>query len=318
MTRRSTAILLLSAALLAACRRQPTNARVDAAIAPLIPAGTVALAGLRLDRLKSTKFFQNYVEGRQIPALNELREKTGLDPVNDVWELVWAFRPAHSVVFIRGKFGGQFGLEPRFNVPGIQKMSYKSYYILHQEGRGVLFFNSGVAVAGLIPDLQAVVDQRDQPSRVPPAELIDKVASLPACHAYAVALNGGALVPGLPAEGNMANFARMANSLGEATLHADLTDGIDLKAEAHYPDAALAKQLQDTARGAIGLLRLRTPTDQPELLHIFDGIQVNAQDRKVLMTAVAPFDLIDQVVRSLPISSAPGSRPPDSSTPRPR
>ncbi len=314
------AVLLLSAAILfaAGCRREPTNARVDAAIAPLIPADTAALAGLRLDRLKNTPFFHQYVEGRRISALNDFKAKTGLDPVQDVWEAVWAFRPAHSVVFIRGKFGGEFGLEPRFNVPGIQRMSYKGYYILHQEGRGVLFLNTGVAVAGAVSDLQAAVDQRDQPGAAPPAALIDLVASLPACHAYAVTLNGGSVAAGLPREGQMGNFARMASTLGKATLYADLTEGINLQGEASYPDAAVARQVQDTVRGLVGILRLRTPQDRPDLLRLYDAIHVTAQEGRVSLTANAPFELVDQVVRALPTSSRPESRPPDSSSPRPR
>jgi len=304
---RATSILLLSALILTpGCRREPTNARVDAAIAPLIPSGTVALAGLRLDRLKSTKFFEKYVQGQQISALNEFRDKTGLDPTKDIWELDWAFRPDHSLVFIRGKFGGEFGFEPKFNMPGIQRMSHKGYYLLHKDGQGVLFFNSGVAVAGLVPDLQAVVDNRDKAGEVPPRELIDMVTTLPACHAWFVTRQGGAMVPELPKEGNFANFTRMATSLGAATMYADLTDGVDLKAEADYPDPLLAKQVHDALRGVLGLLRLRTSEDHPELLRALDGVRVSTQDRKVLVTAVAPFGLIDQIIHALPASAREG------------
>lgn len=316
---RLTALCLLGALVLTpACRRQPTHSRVDAAIAPLIPAETSALAGLRLDRIKDTPFFRKYVEGRQIPALNEFKDKTGLDPVKDVWEVVWAFRPSHSVVFIRGKFGGEFGLEPSFKVPGIERMNYKSYYILHQQGRGVLFLNTGVAAAGAIEDLKAVVDQRDQPGKVPPAGLIDLVASLPAVHAYAVTLDGASIASELPREGNLGNFARMASTLQKATIHADLSKGVNLNAEANYPDPAVARQLQDTLRGVIGIARLRTPQDKQEMMRVFDAIQITAQEGKVTFAADIPFDVVDQILKDLPISSRPESRPPDSLSPRPR
>ncbi len=311
MTRRIALLLASVICLTPACRREPANARVDPAIAPLLPSDSVALAGLRLDRLKKTKFFEKYVEGQKIPALNEFREKTGIDPTKDIWELAWTFRPGHSLVFIRGKFGGEFGLEPKFNVPGVQRMSHKGYYILHKEGQGVLFLNSGVAVAGAVPDLQAVVDNRDKSSG-PPAELLDMVTALPACHAWFVTQQGGKLVPGLPQEGNFANFSRMATSLGKATMHADLTDGVDLKADADYPDALLAKQVHDAIRGVLGLVRLKTPEDHPEMLRILDGIRVSTQDRQVLITAVAPFGLIDQIVQALPVSRAKQSAGPDS------
>ncbi|MBI4890438.1 MAG: hypothetical protein HY821_07410 [Acidobacteria bacterium] len=317
MNRRSTIALLAAAALLPACRREPTNARVDAAIAPLLPSETQALAGLRLDRLKNTKFFTKYIQGRRIHALNEFKDNTGLDPVTDVWEVVWAYSPSHSVAFIRGKFGGEFGLEPRFNVPGIQRTAHKGYYILYKENRGVLFMNTGVAVAGALDDLKAVVDQRDQPGRTPPQALIDRVAALPACHAYAVTLNGSVLAPNLPRDGNAANLTRMASTLGLAYFHADLTSGLELRAQANYSDPAVARQAQDTLRGLLGILRLRTPTENTDLLRLYDGIRITNEKGAVDVSVSAPFDSLDRIFRSLPISSPPESHPPDSSSPRP-
>ena len=69
-------LLLAAAALLVlpGCQRLlPTRARVDAAIAPLIPGDSVVLAGLRLDRLKGTPFYQKYVIGRRIPELDNFK-----------------------------------------------------------------------------------------------------------------------------------------------------------------------------------------------------------------------------------------------------
>ncbi len=318
MNRRLAISVLAAAALLPACRRQPTHARVDAAIAPLIPSGAQALAGLRVDRLKNTPFFTKYIQGRRIHALNEFQDKTGLKPVTDVWEIVWAYAPGHSVAFIRGKFGGEFGLEPRFNVPGIQRTSHKGYYILYQQNRGVLFMNTGVAVAGALDDLKAVVDQRDQAGRTPPQALIDQVAALPVCHAYAVTLNGSALAPRLPQEGNAANLSRIASTLGLAYFHADLTSGLELRAQANYPDPAVARQTQDTLRGLLGILRLRTPSEQTELLKLYDGIKITNEKGAVDVAVSAPFDSLDRILQSLPISSRPESRLPDSSNPHPR
>lgn len=286
---------------LPACQRiLPTHARVDAAIAPLIPGDTVVLAGLRLDRLKNTPFFEKYVQGKRIPDLDNFKDKTGLDPVKDIWELVYSATPNRTLLFIRGKFGGEFGLEPNFAVPGLQRMSHKGYYILYKDASGVLFLNSGVAIAGNIPDLKAVVDNRDKNSETPPVELLELVKTLPADHAWMVSRQAGAMAQKLPDEGNAGNFARLAKTLGRATLHADLASGIKLEAEGEYPSTELARQVQDTVRAGIGILRLRTPDSQAAMLKVYDGIRIEARENKVLVNVDASFDLIDAVVKTLP------------------
>jgi hypothetical protein len=303
---------------LAGCRREPQNARIDAAIAPLIPGDSVALAGLRLDRLQDTPFFRTYVQGKKIQVLEQFQALTGLDANKDIWEVVWAVSPNRMLVFVRGKFGGQFGLEPKFDVPDLQRTNHKGYYILHKGEQGVLFMNSGVAVAGKVDDLKAVVDDRDKAGAGPPQALVDMVKTLPADHLWVVTQHAGSLIPKLPTEGNFVNAARMASSLGVLTLHADLSKGLNLDVLGEYPDPVLAKQVQDTVRGLVGMLRLQTKDEQADLLKALDAVQIQARDRQVTISVVAPFELIEQVTKSLAIFSPRGSRPPDSSTPRPR
>ncbi|HEY3440566.1 MAG TPA: hypothetical protein VGK29_07440 [Paludibaculum sp.] len=292
--------LLAAAALLVlpACQRLlPTQARVDAAIAPLIPGDSVVLAGLRLDRLKDTPFYQKYVIGRRIPALDDFKAKTGIDPTKDIWELVYAASPGRTLLFIRGKFGGEFGLEPNFALPGLQRMSHKGYYILYKGDDGVLFLNSGVAVAGKITDLQAVVDNRDKNAETPPVELLNLVKTLPADHAWLVSRQAGVMAQKLPDEGNAGNFARLAKTLGRTTLHAELASSIRLEAEGEYPNPELARQVQDTIRAGIGILRLRTPDSEAAMLKVYDGIRVEARENHIQVKIDAPFDFIDALMK---------------------
>ncbi|MBL0158708.1 MAG: hypothetical protein IPP47_16615 [Bryobacterales bacterium] len=293
-------LLLAAAALLVlpGCQRLlPTRARVDAAIAPLIPGDSVVLAGLRLDRLKGTPFYQKYVIGRRIPELDNFKEKTGIDATKDIWELVYAASPSRTLLFIRGKFGGEFGLEPNFALPGLQRMSHKGYYILYKGEDGVLFLNSGVAVAGKITDLQAVVDNRDKNAETPPVELLNLVKTLPADHAWLVSLQAGVMAQKLPDEGNAGNFARLAKSLGRVTLHADLASAISMEAEGEYPNHELARQVQDTIRAGIGILRLRTPDSEAAMLKVYDGIRVEARENLIQVKIDAPFDFIDALMK---------------------
>jgi hypothetical protein len=300
-----------------ACKRDPEFARVDAALAPLVPSSTLALACMRLDKLHDTPFYRKYVEGKQIAAIESIQSQTGLDPRKDIWEIVLAYRgtAAAPLAFIRGKFGGEFGREPAFDRTRFSSISHKGYYILTPgEGAGVLFMNTGAAVAGKIEDLKAVVDARDDRAAGPPTGLLNLVGTLPgSSHFWLAAENGSALVPKLPTEGNFANLARMASTLGRLTIWADFKQGMNAHLTASYPDPQSAKMTHDFVKGMIGLARLKTPDDQPDLLKLFDGVRPLLRDKTVEIDVQEPFELLDQV-----ISAVQGLRRPDSSTPRPR
>ncbi len=300
---------LLAVVLVTGCGRT-SSARVDAALAPLIPADTVALACLRLDKLHDTPFYARYVEGKKIPVLERFADETGLDVRKDIWEMVLLIRPRgkQPLVLIRGKFGGQFGVEPTFTKPGLQKMNYKGYYIIYVDGPGVLFMNTGAAVAGPIEDLKFIIDNRDNPKWGPPKGLLELAGSLPGgSQIWMVCENGGALLPELPQEGQFANFGRMARSLGVFTFHADLRDGIQAIAEGHYSDQNAAKQMNDTLRGLVGIARLRTPDNQPDMLRLYDGIRIGADGPVLTVNITAPFSLVEKIISLLPESRRPGS-----------
>ncbi|MBI5086118.1 MAG: hypothetical protein HZB13_16145 [Acidobacteria bacterium] len=285
----ATFFALICFATVAGCRRQPTHARIDAAIAPLIPSNANVLAGLRVDRLRQTPFFQTHVAGRKIKALESFRQTTGLDPATDVWEVVLASSPSGSLVFFRGKFGGEFGLEPRFDVPGMKRSNYKGYYILVKDSAAVLFLNSGVAIAGKVADLQSVVDNRDKVGEIPPQDLIDKVETLPPSHAWLVARNPGTLVPAFAG-----SFSRNVNG---AAAHADLTKGVDAELTAQYSSAEQARQARDTVRGAIALFRARAAQADAEMLRALDAVQAESSESTLTVRVSAPMSLFDHLVR---------------------
>jgi hypothetical protein len=285
------ALLLLLAP---GCKKQPAqSARVDPALAPLIPSDTILLAGLRLDRMKETRFYRTWVEGRKIAVLEDFAARTGLDPRRDIYELNLAYNGARSLVFIRGKFGGLFGFEPEFKQPGLQRTSYKGLYILHTGGSGVLFMNTGAAVAGPVEELKAIVDNREKPQERPPQALLDLVAQVPgAAHAWAVTTNAARLLPTLPQNGELSNITKLAQSVGPGKLHLDLTDSFVLQAEARCADETSARQLRDTVKAVVGIGRLKTPGGEPDLLRFFDGFRPASDGNRFTLRIEEPFDLI--------------------------
>jgi hypothetical protein len=301
--------------LLVGCHRTP-HARVDPALAPLVPADTVLMAGLRLDKLKDTPFFKKYVESGQWPALEQLRKSTGLDARRDIWEIDVALQsgPKRPLTLVRGKFGGEFGLEPQAKGLGLERSDYKGYYLLHSGGAGVTFFNTGAAVAGAVEDLKRVIDTRDNPRLQAPEALLSLVETLPAsAQFWLVAPSGPALLPVLPAQGNLANLRRLVTPLGESTFFGDLGNGLQLSGQMRYANPSAAREMHDALKGLLGLARLNTPSSKPDLLKFYEGFKLELKDADLHITVQEPLELMDRV-----ISSLPESRPQGSSNPRPR
>jgi len=87
-----------------ACKREAKFARVDAALAPLVPSSTLALACLRLDKMHDTPFYRSMSRQADITMIESIQSQTGLDPRKDIWEIVFAYRGTAGAPlgFIRG------------------------------------------------------------------------------------------------------------------------------------------------------------------------------------------------------------------------
>lgn len=308
--------ILAAAFCLPACKRAPAHARVDAAIGPLLPAGSAALAGLRLDRLRGSPFWQRFVEPRRIAALRIFEERTGLDPRRDLWEVVWAWRGGSSVVFLRGKFGGLFGLEPRFDAPGVQRRSYKGHYVFERDGLAVLFVQSGVAIAGRARDLEAVIDARDRADDSPPQALLNRVSSLPACDFWLVAQSGEALRAAAGTEMPL-RAGPVFDSLLSAQLHASLSNAVAAEAAAEFQDEPNARQVRDGLAAALELLKLRPPEPRQAWSEVAQATAIRHEGSAVRLSLQLQIDTLAALLEPL-TASAPESPRPDSSSPRPR
>jgi hypothetical protein len=306
--------------LLPGCRkREPEHARVDAALAPLLPGDTTALACLRLDRLKGTPFYAKYVAGKRIKALEEFVRTTGLDPREDIWELVFSTNGRAPYVFIRGKFGGEFGFEPDFKTNGLVRSSYKGHYLIYLGDSGVVYMNTGAAVAGKVEDLKSLVDGFDNPKRTAPQALLDLVGTLPGTsHLWAASLQPSTLVqlgdaPWLsagpsatPSNGMSANLARIGRRVSQVTMWGDLSQGLELHISALAGSESDAAELRDVFRAGVSMGRLSTADSQPDLLKLYDGLSGVADGRAVRIDVKEPFELLDSVLASMwPASDGP-------------
>lgn len=269
--------------------------RVDPALAAMIPPDAVLVAGVKMDALRQTPSYRTWVQAKAQPWLDQLRDRFGLDPRKDLWEALLASDGKRSVVMVRGKFSPT-GLEPRLERPGARRMAYKGYTIVGDERAAVTFMNSSTAVAGSLAAVQAVIDQRNRGggNRSP---LLAKLKTIPAgSQIWLLTSDAGAFASELPASGNAAAVAKIVAMLGPSELFADLRAGLKLTARGVCRTEEDARTLSEGLRGLIGLARLTSPDNRPELLRAYDGIRVEQHQQSVTLAAEIPQDLLDPLI----------------------
>jgi hypothetical protein len=255
------------------------------------------LAGARMDAVRKTPFYAKYVAGSPQPWLDKFVEETGLDPRKDLSELLIASNGKDAVVIARGKFN-ESDLSAKVEKEGAQRIPYKGHTLIGNEHGALLFMNSTTAVAGRPAQLRSIVDQFGRSTGIP-APLRTKVDFLPAnSQLWAVALGGFQKLP-VPKTGNLSNLGRMLAMLESATVAADLRSGINITAQGRCPTEKDATTLESALRGLIGLARLSTPDNRPDLLRFYDAIQVNREQNSVRLNADIPLDLFDKLLKSL-------------------
>jgi hypothetical protein len=292
-------LLVLLCVGLPGCRPGQTGqVRIDPALATLVPHDTVTLAGIRMEALRDTPLYRKWVAERPLPAVDRFAEETGLDLRKDLWEALIASDGKDVVVMARGKFSAT-GEEPRIDRPGVQRMPYKGYTLIGTDEGAVVFLNQSTAAAGRPAVLRTLIDRRDASQRGVPPALMELVREIPAHNQVWVASLGGfgQIREAVPPEGALASIGKIFSLIEQFRAAADLRNGLDATASARCRNEQDAKTLHDALRGLVGLGRLSTPDNRPELLRVYDAMQVEQDQRAVRFRAEVPLDVIDTLMQ---------------------
>ncbi|MCX6621721.1 MAG: hypothetical protein NTY38_11740 [Acidobacteria bacterium] len=280
---RSTAIVILLACLLSGCgSRQPSQLKIDPALLMLVPSDTVTLGGVKLDQIRATAVYRKFgakLEGRWVDAF---QARTGLDPRNDVWEVIGALRPEQSVLLARGKFVPDGGLEPRLSALGAERFAYKGYTLIGSEQAAITFLKPSTVAAGRAQAVRDVLDRRND-AQGPSKALLDKMRNVPAgSQIWVVSTAGPAVAAEHAPPGSRTN--QLTGYLGAVRAYYGgvvLKNGLELHGQVECPTPADAENLVRAAKGIVGMGRLNVPDNQPELLRFFDGIQIKQKNREI-------------------------------------
>jgi hypothetical protein len=291
-------LLILSGTIyLAGCSSKLGPAqRVDPALATLLPSDTVFLSGVRVEALRATPVYKKHEQQFQ-KQLDEFGSKAGIDARKDLWEILAASNGKDSLVFARGKFS-QMGLEPKLEREGAKRFSHKGYTLIGSEENAVAFLNPTTAAMGRTAGLRAMLDTKDQPKGGNVQTLLEHVQKLPSGQIWIAGMGGGRNLP-VPPSSNLDNLNRMVQSVQRFGAVAQLDTGLKVNGEAVCSTDADAKQIHDAMRGLIGIGRLSTPENQPEMLRFYDAVKVSQEKNTVRIGAELTAEMLDIAVRMM-------------------
>jgi hypothetical protein len=273
--------------------KKPGSVRIDPALEALIPADTVFIVGGNIDAVRETPIYQKLLSRVPLVQLDEFTRQTGVDPRKDIAQVLSCSNGKDGVLMARGKFNVA-DIERRLEARGAPRSSYKNRDVFGRERLSFVFPNASTAIVGPVSDLHSIID-RGSGGGLPPA-LRDLVRTIPANDQVWAALTGGvqSLNLGVPRDSNLANIVGALKSIDTAIIGMDLHDGIGLTAEVACKTERDAKFVHDMLKGVVGIGRLNTPDSHPELLKLYDAIQVAQQQNHTQVTAQIPADLADR------------------------
>jgi hypothetical protein len=279
---------------LAACQpRQSASLHVSPQLEALVPADTVAVVGANLASLRDTAIYQKVLSRVPLLQLDTFTRETGLDPQKDFSEFLLCSNGKDALLLVRGKFRPA-DLESRFKSKGVMPVDYKGHAVFGADRGAITFLSDSVAVGGTPAGIHAVIDQPR--GRSIPIGLRDLLRKLPADDQVYAALIGGIqnLNLPIPREGNLGNVLQSLRAVETATLGMNLSKGINAVAYVNCTTERDARFIHDMLRGLIGFGRLNTPDNQPDLLKVYDAIQVTQNQTEAKASADIPQDLTDK------------------------
>ncbi len=283
-------------ALLCGCQtRKPGSLHIDQILEPLVPSDTTFITGANLEALRNTRVYQKWLGQLALPQLNDFIKQTGVDPRKDLSQVLSCSNGKAAVLLVRGTFNSR-DVEPRLSANGARKSAYKGRNLFGDERWAVTFINASTAVAGSTSELRAVIDRQDSKSSGLSPALRAKIDSIGANRQIWAAVVGGLqdLNIGVPDDSNLGSAIRLVQGIDSATIGIDLRTGLDLAAEADCRTERDAKRINDAIRGLVGIGRLSTPDNQPDLLKLYDAVKVTQQQAHVQILAQVGSDLVDK------------------------
>lgn len=288
------ATLVISAvSVMGACSRKPAAPPlgIDAQLAAMVPREATILGGFRMDRIRTSPLYEEYFRGR-LPMGGE--NARGLMEFQDqIDEVLVAVVERDSLVLAKGKMD-RAAMEAKLREAKAPEATVGGKPGFEQNGVAVVLLDGGYALAGPRARVEDALTRMGK-NVVLPARFFQTAQAMPAASHMWVISVGRLPVLELPERSNLANLPRALENVELARMNADLSNGLKMSAAATCTTEPDAKQIHTLLRGVIGMARLSTPSDKPELMKVFDRFQIAQKERVVTLDASLPLEMIDEL-----------------------
>jgi len=277
--------LLIALLALISCTNSCSNSggpgiQLDSKLKPYLPPNSKFLAGVDLDKIKQTDFFQRHQSELDLPQLNQLPKQIGMDPRRDLSYFVISWTGTGTLILARGNFAK------------VEKTGK----------REIVFPSNEIALFGSVPLLESAEkkdggaiseDLQMQMARLPKsAQIWEATTGIISPNQLAIRSDTASL---------LSNISGFINGTGVAVT---LGSGIALDAHISCISEEGSTRVHDALRGLIGLARLSTKDNELDQLKIWDAIKVDKQAKEVHVTADLPAALADKAIGILKASTS--------------
>ncbi|HEY3454152.1 MAG TPA: hypothetical protein VGK64_06070 [Bryobacteraceae bacterium] len=278
----------------------PAGVSVDSAFRPFIPAAAEALVSIDIDKAKDTEIYKRHRQEFDLPQLNALAERTGLDPRRDLSALLAIWDGSHPLLLVQGNFkAGE--LEKQLAREGAQRTRYKDYTLLGNAKQAIVFPKTHFALAGAAAPVRAALDSHAAGNSGLSEELKQRLAGVPKGAQIWEASAGGLPFAELPMRTDLESaLSNISAYVSGTSAGITLANGVNVQADIFCVSNEGAQRVHDALRGIVGLSRLSTSTNRLDLLRLWDALHIDRDQQAVHVRIELAPDLADKLLAELP------------------
>jgi hypothetical protein len=292
---------LLAAAFLGGCMKPgESGVSVNPAFRPLVPKDAKALASIDLDSLKQAGVYKRHQDLLNLPLLDGMSERIGVDPRRDISNLLVAWNGRDAVAFAKGGFDVS-ALEAKLVSLGARPVRYRNYTLFDQDREALAFLKRRVAIAGPGQAVRSEIDLEKNGGGGVPDELQSRLAVVPKGDQIWAVSRGGIPFADVPMRSDIESaLSNIMGYVDATSIGIGVDSGTHVSAEIVCVSNEGAQRVHDALRGGIGLARLTTRDDELEMLRLYDSIQVSRDQQTIRVKADLSADLTDKLLAHLP------------------
>jgi hypothetical protein len=288
-----------------------------AAVGPLagealiLPKEARFVMGFDVKRFAASPFYAKFASDRSMrpEALQQLEEKTGLNPARDIDQIVIAGAgpgrkgsPGLAVAFGRFdlyRLGRAIETEGKAVSSSHEGVTVYSFADAETRAVAVAFLNESSLVFGAKDQVLAAISSRTRnetplKSNTALMALVEKVR--PGSTFWVVGDQSllASLPASLPAPGASADGAATLTlpALTGLMVTGDLDPEVSLAITGEAKDALAAKNLADVVRGLVAMASLQAQ-QRPELQQLASAVSVATEENRVLVNARFPYEMLE-------------------------